>query len=99
MSYHVAQKLARSHTKSAFGSIKAQLVFPQNFKNVPEVSHMLRHHFTLHHHILYIDLNILAQLWFKHSNYHPLIGRPYVFQTKRHHFVVVISNRSDKSCP
>ena len=60
---------------------------------------MLRHHLTLYHHVVYIYLNILAQLWFKHSRHHPLIGRPCVFQTEGHHFVVVVSNESDKSCP
>ena len=28
----------------------------------------------------------------------PLIGRPYILQSKRHHFVVVISSRSNKNC-
>ena len=41
-------------------------MFPQNFKNISEVSHMLRHHIALHHYVIYIDLNILAQLGFKH---------------------------------
>ena len=57
---------------------------------------MLRHHLNFHHHI-YIDLNILAQLWLKHPNHHPLIDGPYIFQTKRYHLVMVISNKSDKS--
>ena len=73
-------------------------MFPQYLKNIPKVSHMLRHHLTLHHHIIYIDLNILVQLWLKHLSYHSLIGKPCILQTKVHHFVVVISNRSDKSC-
>ena len=73
-------------------------MFSQNFKNVPEVSHMFGHYLTFHHHIVYIDLNTLAQLWFKHPSYHPLISRLYIFQTKRHHFVVVVSNGSDKNC-
>ena len=59
---------------------------------------MLRHHLALHHPVVYIDFNTLAQLWFKHSRHHPLIGRPCVFQTKMHHFVVIVSNGSDKSC-
>ena len=59
---------------------------------------MLGHHLTLHHHIIYINLNILAQLWLKHSSHHPLIDGPYILQTKRHHVVVIISSRSDKSC-
>ena len=72
-------------------------MFPQNFKDVSEVSHMLGHHLTLYHHVVYVDFNSLAQLWFKHSRHHPLIGRPYVFQPKGHHFVMVVSNGSDKS--
>ena len=58
---------------------------------------MLRHHLTLHHHIIYIDLDTLAQLRFKHSSHHSSIGRPCIFQTKGHHFVMVISCRGDKS--
>ena len=73
-------------------------MFLQNFKDVFEVSHMLKHHLTLHHHVVYIDFNTHAQLWLKHSRYHLLLGRPCVFQTKEHYFVVVVSNGNDKSC-
>ena len=59
---------------------------------------MLGHHLPLYHHIVYVDLNILAQLWFKHFGHHPLIGRTRILQTKRHYLVVVISYRGDKSC-
>ena len=45
-----------------------------------------------------IDFNALNQLRLEHSDHHPLISRPCVFQTKRHHLVIVVSNRSDKSC-
>ena len=58
---------------------------------------MLGHHLSLYHHIIYVDLNILAQLWLEHPDHHPLIGRPCIFQTKVHHFVVVVSSGSDKS--
>ena len=60
---------------------------------------MFGHHLTLHHHIIYIDLNTLAQLWFKHPSHHPLVGSPYILQAKGDHLVMVISNRSDKGCP
>ena len=52
---------------------------------------MLEHHLTLHHHIVYINLNTLAQLWFKHSSHHLLIGKPCIFQTKGHYFVVGVT--------
>ena len=62
------------------------------------VSHMFGIYFTLYHHIIYIDLNTLAQLWFKHPSHHPLVDKPCIFQTKGHHFVVVVSGGSEKSC-
>ena len=62
MSDHIAQKPARSHSKRTLRSIKVHLVFPQYLKNVSEVSHMLGHHLTLHHHIIYVGFNILGQL-------------------------------------
>ena len=58
---------------------------------------MLGHYFALYNHIINIDFNTPAQLWFEHFSYHPLIRRPCVFQTKEHHFVVIISSRSNKS--
>ena len=73
-------------------------MFPQNFENVFEVSYMFRYHFTLHHHVIYINLNTLSQLWFKHLSHHPLIGGSRIFQAKGHHFVIVISSGSDKGC-
>ena len=60
---------------------------------------MLGHHIAFHHHVVYIDFNTFAQLWFKHSCHHLLIGRPRIFQKKWHQFVVVVSNGSEKSCP
>ena len=59
---------------------------------------MFGHQFALYHHVIYIDFNILTHLRLKHSGHHSLVGGPYVFQTKRHHLVVVVSNGSDKSC-
>ena len=49
-------------------------MFPQDFKDVSEVYNMLGHHHTLHHHVVYVDLNTFVQLGFKHSYHHPLIG-------------------------
>ena len=59
---------------------------------------MFRHHLTLHHHVIYINLNILAQLGFKHLSHHPLIGESGIFQAKGHHLVMVVSCGSDKIC-
>ena len=70
---------------------------PQDLKDIPEVVNVLRFQLTLDHHVVYIDFNILAQLWLKHFSHHPLIGRPCIFQSKRHHLVMVVSNRSYKS--
>ena len=53
-------------------------------------------HLTLHHHVVYIDLNSLAQLWFKHPHHLPLIGESRIFQAKGHYFIMVISSRSDE---
>ena len=63
-----------------------------------EVSHMLGHYLALYNHIINIDFNAHAQLWFEHFSYHPLISKPCIFQTKWHHFVMIVSNRSNKSC-
>ena len=73
-------------------------MYPQNFENVSKVSHVLRHHLALHHHVIYIDLNTPTQLWFKHLSHHLLIGGSRIFQVKRHHFVMEISSGSDESC-
>ena len=79
----------------------------QYFKNIPEVFHVLGRHLTFHHHIIYINLIIFAQLWLEYLGHHPLIDRPYILQSddrpyilqsKRHHLVVVISSRINKSC-
>ena len=74
-----------------------QLVSPQNFKDVPEVSHVFGHHLTLYYHVIYVGFNALPQLRLKHFGCHSLIGGPRVFQTKRHHLLMVVSNGSDKS--
>ena len=59
---------------------------------------MLEHYLALYNHIINIDFNALAQLWFEHFSHHPLISKPCVFQTKGHHFVVIISSGSNKRC-
>ena len=48
--------------------------------------------------INFTDLNISAQLWFEHFSHHSLVGRPCIFQSKGHHFIMIVSNGSDKSC-
>ena len=84
--------------KEHLEALRRNLCFLRISKNVLEVFHMLGHHLTFHHNIIYIDLNTFAQLWFKHLSHYPLIGRPCIFQTKGHHFVVVVSCGNDKSC-
>ena len=96
MSHHIAEELARTYPKRAFGSIKTELVFPQNFEDICKVLYMLGHYLTLHHHVIYIHLNILTHLCFKHLGHHPLIRRSSVFQTERDHLVMIIPNGSDK---
>ena len=71
---------------------------PQDLKDIPEVVNMLRFQLTLDQYVIYIYFNILAQLWFKHPSHHPLIDRSCIFQSKRHYLVMVVSNRSDKTC-
>ena len=51
---------------------------------------MLGHHLAFHHHVIYIDFNILAQLRFKHFSHHPLIGESCIFQAEGHHLVMVV---------
>ena len=75
MGNHITQKLARAYAERALNGIKAQFVVPQYPKNIPEVIYMFRLYFTLHHHIIYLHLNIFAQLKLKHPGHHPLVGR------------------------
>ena len=58
---------------------------------------MLRNHLTFHHHVIYVDFDILPQLQLKHPRHHSLIGGSCILQTKWHYFVVVVSDGSDKS--
>ena len=58
---------------------------------------MLELHLSLHHHIIYVDFNVLAKLRFKHPSHHPLISGTYILQSKGHHFVVVIPSGRNKS--
>ena len=62
MSYHIAEELARAHPKRAFEGIKTKLVSPQNFEDICKVLYMLGLYLTLHHHVVYIHLNILTHL-------------------------------------
>ena len=47
---------------------------PEDIKGAAEVLQVFRHHLTLHHHIIDVDFDVLAQLLFEHSHHHPLIG-------------------------
>ena len=72
-------------------------MFPQYLKNIPKIIYILRLYFSLYHHIVYVDLNIFAQLRFKYLGHHPLISRPCILQSKRHHFVMIIPSRHNES--
>ena len=58
---------------------------------------MLRNHFTFHHHIIYVDFDVLPQLRLKHSCHHSLICGSCIFQTEWHYFVMVVPDRGNKS--
>ena len=58
---------------------------------------MLRNHLTFHHHIIYVDFDVLPQLRLKHSCHHSLICGPCIFQTEWHYFVMVVPDRGNKS--
>ena len=51
-----------------------QLMLPQDFENVYEIFHMLRHHLALYNNVINVDFNAPAQLWFEHFDNHLLIG-------------------------
>ena len=57
---------------------------------------MLGLHLTFYHHIIYVDLNVLAQLWFEHPGHYSLINRPHILQPKRHHFLMIIPYGCDE---
>ena len=73
-------------------------MLPQDFENACEISYILVHQLALYNHVINIDLNVPTQLWFEHFGHHPLISRPFIFQAKGHHLVVIISYRSNKIC-
>ena len=87
---HIAQEFSITGAKRTLRSIKAQFVFPQYSKNIPEVVYMLGLHLTLYYHIVYVDLNIFSQLRLEHPSHHSLVSRPCVLQPKGHHFVMII---------
>ena len=74
MSDHITKKLAKTNTKRALERIRTQLMLPQDFEDAYEISYMLRHQLTFYNHVININFNILAQLWFKHFGHHPLIS-------------------------
>ena len=61
MTDHVTQKFTRANTERTPRSIEAQFVPLQYFKNISEVTHVLGHHLTFHHHIIYINLKIFTK--------------------------------------
>ena len=58
---------------------------------------MLRNHFTFHHHIINVNLDVFPQLRLEHSCHHSLICGSCILQTERHHFVMVVLDRGNKS--
>ena len=79
---HIAQKFTRANTKGTFRSIKVQFMFSQDFKDTSKVTHMLIHYLAFHHHIINVDINILAKFGFKHFSFLSLVGRPCILQSK-----------------
>ena len=71
---------------------------PQNFKNVPEVSNVFRCYLTFYYHVINVGLNALLELWLEHSSHHSPVCGPLDLQAERHHFVMVVSNGSEKGC-
>ena len=57
---HITQKLARAHSKRTVSNIETQFVSPQYLENISEIIYVLELHLTLYHHIVYVDLNVLA---------------------------------------
>ena len=58
---------------------------------------MLRNHLTFHHHIVYVDFDVFPQLRLKHPCHHSLICGSCILQTEWYYFVMVVSNRGNKS--
>ena len=87
---HITQKLAKAHSKRTLSDIEVQFVSPQYLKDFFEIIYVLELHLTLYHHIIYVDLDVLAQLWFEHPGHHSLIRRPCILQPKRYHFQMII---------
>ena len=58
---------------------------------------MLRNHLTFHYHIIYVDLDVFPQLRLEHPCHHSLICGSCILQTERHHFVMVILDKGNKS--
>ena len=58
---------------------------------------MLRNHFALYDHIIYINLDIFPQERLEHPCHHSLISGSCVLQPEWHYFVMVVPNKSNKS--
>ena len=57
---HTTQKLARDHSKRTLSGIEVQFVSPQYLESIFEIIYVLGLRLTLYHHIIYVDLNVLA---------------------------------------
>ena len=58
---------------------------------------MLRNHLTFYYHIIYVNLNVFLQLQLEHPCHHSLIWGSCILQIERHHFVMVVLDRGNKS--
>ena len=57
---HVAQELLRPDAKGTLESVKSQLMFPQDSKDISEVINMLRLCLAFYHHIVNINFNVFS---------------------------------------
>ena len=95
---HITQKLAKAYPKRTLSGIEAQFVSAQYLENIFEIIYVLGLHLTLYHHIVYVDLNIFAQLWFEHPGHHSLVIKPCILQLKGHRFLMIIPcGRNERS--
>ena len=74
-----------------------QFVLSKDLKDSLKVPQMLRNHLTFYHHIIYVNLDIFPQLRLEHPCHHSLICGSCILQPEWHHFVMVVSDRGNKS--
>ena len=92
----ITQELTSSYTKSAFLSVKVQLMSPKYFKRSLKVLYLPTFLFTFHYHVINIDFDRAPYFIPEHLCHHPLICGPSIFKSKRHHGVVVVRIRGDE---